>query len=454
MTWRRLLELLPVGTVVADQSGVIQYASQRIEILSGFGRDELLGQPLEILVLPTFRGGRTDTRSAVGPAQGEWSTGGTGGYELLNKDGDQLEITVDLTSVMVDNDAWVIAAIADESDQATRSLGTFEIVPNGVASRLAAAAVLASSEQRFRLAFEDNMSPMIFTDLQDRVIEANAAFCTLIGRTNEQILGVDSKPFTLPADIGITEAVHQQISSGEASQVKYVKRYLLSDGRIIVVEVAKSPARDAAGRTLHYVISERDITELTQRNHMQDLRSAVNKLTKEASSEERFLQRLAKVMNRVGGYALAFIGTPSHDEVGVVDIVCAEGVTEYLFESAQCWWELNARGRGPAGAALDTRVSQIANDLADGGPFEFWRARAVQFGFESHLAIPVTLEGRLGVLSLFDRHARTFNEGIAKELESIVNDAVIAVAHERSMDQTEAALAESVAANRALQETE
>lgn len=127
MTWRRLLELLPVGTVVADQSGVIQYASQRIEVLSAFGRDELLGQPLEILVLPKFRRGRTVTRFADGPAPGEWSTGGTGGYLLLNKDGDQLEITVDLTSVMVDNDAWVIAAVADESDQVTRSLGKFEI---------------------------------------------------------------------------------------------------------------------------------------------------------------------------------------------------------------------------------------------------------------------------------------------------------------------------------------
>jgi PAS domain S-box-containing protein len=42
-------------------------------------------------------------------------------------------------------------------------------------------ALLRESEERFRLAFEQNMAPMLFVDLEDRVITANDAFTHLIG---------------------------------------------------------------------------------------------------------------------------------------------------------------------------------------------------------------------------------------------------------------------------------
>ena len=48
---------------------------------------------------------------------------------------------------------------------------------------------------------------------------------------------------------------------GEIGQARYVKRYLHKDGRMIVAEVSKSPARDKTGKTLYFIISERDITE-------------------------------------------------------------------------------------------------------------------------------------------------------------------------------------------------
>jgi len=85
---------------------------------------------------------------------------------------------------------------------------------------------LQELEERFRLAFEDNMAPMIFTDLDDRVIAANDAFCKMIGFDREEILGRTPKPFTYPEDVGITEDSHRRITEGQAHQSRYVKRYL------------------------------------------------------------------------------------------------------------------------------------------------------------------------------------------------------------------------------------
>jgi PAS domain S-box-containing protein len=104
------------------------------------------------------------------------------------------------------------------------------------------------------------MAPMICTNLDDLIIAANEVFCGMVGFSKEELIGRDSKPFTYPDDIGIIEETHRRVTSGEADRVRYVKRYMHKDGRVIVAE-ARSRARDAEGKTMYFIISERDMTE-------------------------------------------------------------------------------------------------------------------------------------------------------------------------------------------------
>jgi diguanylate cyclase (GGDEF)-like protein/PAS domain S-box-containing protein len=159
-------------------------------------------------------------------------------------------------------------------------------------------AQLRAHEERFRLAFEDNMAPMICTDLNDAIIAANNAFCEMVGFTKEELMGHDSKIFTFPEDVGITEESHRRATTGDGAPARYTKRYLRKDGRIIYVEVSRSPARDAQGKTLYFVISERDITEeraLTARLSHQALHDPLTGLANRAL----FLDRLAQAHSRV-----------------------------------------------------------------------------------------------------------------------------------------------------------
>jgi PAS domain S-box-containing protein len=116
---------------------------------------------------------------------------------------------------------------------------------------------LANSEERFRLAFEDNMAPMIFSDLNDLCIAVNDAFCEMVGFTREELLDRDSLLFTMPEDVGITEASHTRLVAGDTDQARYLKRYLRKDGRVVVVEVSRSAARDAEGNILYLFNSAR-----------------------------------------------------------------------------------------------------------------------------------------------------------------------------------------------------
>jgi diguanylate cyclase (GGDEF)-like protein/PAS domain S-box-containing protein len=158
--------------------------------------------------------------------------------------------------------------------------------------------LLRESEQRFRLAFEQNMAPMLFVDLDDQVIAANDAFCRMIGFSREELIGRDSTPFTHPDDVGITEESHRRAVQHELSQDRYIKRYQRKDGRTVIVEVLRSPARDATGKTLYYVISERDVTEehaLTAQLSHQALHDPLTGLANRALFEDRLARAYSRV---------------------------------------------------------------------------------------------------------------------------------------------------------------
>ena len=168
---------------------------------------------------------------------------------------------------------------------------------------------LSDSELRFRVAFEHNISPMVFSDLQDNATAVNDAFCEMLGYSREELIGHDTKHFTYPEDVGITEASLRQTTSGEADQLRYTKRYLRKDGHIIFSEVVRSPARDAQGNILYYVFSERDVTEerqLTSQLSHQALHDPLTGLANRALFGDR-LERAYQRVCRQGGMGVVLI---------------------------------------------------------------------------------------------------------------------------------------------------
>jgi diguanylate cyclase (GGDEF)-like protein/PAS domain S-box-containing protein len=169
--------------------------------------------------------------------------------------------------------------------------------------------LVREAEERFRLAFEHNMAPMLFSDLSDQVIAVNDSFCRMVGFSREELMGHDSKQFTYPEDVGITEETLVRLSTEQIDQVRYVKRYLRKDGRIIVSEVSRSPARDPSGKILYFVSSERDITEeraLADQLSHQALHDSLTGLANRALFEDRLTQAHARIA-RLGGFGAVLL---------------------------------------------------------------------------------------------------------------------------------------------------
>ena len=285
LSWHYLFEVLPDGIAFVNENGVIRYANERLAALTGYSRDDLVGRAVELLVPSRYREAHVGHRNKFARDPSTREMGADVDLTLLCHDGTELAVHVALSPFALDDKALVIAVIRDNSAQSAYELARNE------------------SAEGFRLAFEDSMAPMTFTDLDDRIIAINDAFCQMVGFSREELLGRDSKVFTHPEDVGITEESHRRVASGEVDQVRYVKRYLRKDGRIIIVEVSRSPARNAEGKNLYFVFSERDITEeraLTTRLSHQELHDPLTGLANRALFEDRLSQAHARLTRQDG----------------------------------------------------------------------------------------------------------------------------------------------------------
>ena len=306
LSWNHLLEVLPDGIAFVDEHGMIRYANERLTFLTGYTRDELVGQAIEMLVPTPQREAHVVYRGEYTQDPSARDMGSNLNLTLLCHDGNELAVEVALSPLALDGNEWVVAMIRDARAlrAAEQALTEFE------RHALAAAEALSESEQRFRLAFENNIAGMVFADLEDKILAVNEAFCLMVGRTREELLGYDSTPFTYPEDLGISEEAHRSVTSGDSDQVSYAKRYVHRDGRVMVAEVHRSTARDAEGRTLYFVMSERDITEeraLTAQLSHQALHDPLTGLANRVLFEDRLSQAHAKVVREGGLNAVLLV---------------------------------------------------------------------------------------------------------------------------------------------------
>ncbi len=290
--WQNLLEALPDGTALIDSHGVMHYVNAELTSLTGYTHDELVGQNVQILIPPDLRAMQGEARRQYARHPDSRIIWNDRNLTVLQKDGTERPVDFALSPLVLDGVRWTVGSIRDNSVQRAAEQARIE------------------AEQHFRLAFEDNMAPMVFTDLEDRIISANDAFCAMMGRTRSELIGFDSKPFTYPDDVGITEASHARFLHDEIRQVRYIKRYLHKDGRMIVVEVSKSPARDKTGKTLYFIISERDITEermLTAQLSHQALHDPLTGLANRALLDDRLEQAHSRIVRQGGQGALLLL---------------------------------------------------------------------------------------------------------------------------------------------------
>lgn len=130
--------------------------------------------------------------------------------------------------------------------------------------RLYAEESLKESEDRFRTMFAATATGIATSTPQGRFLQANAAYCQMLGYTEDELRSCNFATLTHPDDIALNLKLRDEILAGVRDSFVMEKRYLKKNGDIVWTLHSVSAARVAKGEITMLIVVAENITERKQ----------------------------------------------------------------------------------------------------------------------------------------------------------------------------------------------
>jgi PAS domain S-box-containing protein len=228
---RGVLEAAPDAMVIVDGDGRISLVNEQVEALFGYAREELIGQPMEILV-PKAHHADFFTETRPRPMSPDLDLHGR------RQDGTEFPAEISLSPMQTEEGKLVIAAIRDVTERRK-----FE-------------------ELRFRLAaIVDSSEDAIIGETLEGVITSwNRGAQRIFGHSAEEVVGKPVSVLVPPGSKDEETPLLGRVRKGERiAAFDTVRRR--KDGEDIDVSVTLSPVLDTSGGIVGASRVDRDITE-------------------------------------------------------------------------------------------------------------------------------------------------------------------------------------------------
>jgi formate hydrogenlyase transcriptional activator len=405
--FRRLLEAAPDAMVIVDRSGRILLVNSQTEKTFGYRREELLKQPVEILIPENFRHKHSHHRDEYYAAPHTRPMGT--GLELLGrrKDGTTFPVEISLSPLQEPDGVLVTAAIRD------------------VTERKRAEEALRLSQERFRLLVEEVKDYAIFMlDPTGTILSWNEGARKIKGYSADEIIGQHFSRFYSSEDIDRGKPEEELRLAAAEGRWEEEGWRLRKDGSRFWADVVITALHDKDGNLLGFTKVTRDITE-GKRARETFLLEVTNALVANLDIR-KLLGAIASCVRQVKPFDYATLTLYDvRTEMLLVHVLESSAGVEPITAGEEPAVPL---GGSPAGWAYTARKPL----LLKGQPDEKWPFEMPpQFAHRSLRSgcwIPlIGREGVIGTLNVFSRRPGNFTEEDVNLLTQIAGQVAIAL---------------------------
>jgi PAS domain S-box-containing protein len=158
----------------------------------------------------------------------------------------------------------------------TRILGT----NRDITERVQAAAALRSSEQRFKLAFDNPAVGVALVAPDGRFQAVNTTLQRMLGYSEAELLATTFSALTHPDDLPKNQALVDEALRAQRDSYEYEKRFMRKDGTPLWVQVNAALVRDELDLP-HQLVCQ--VMDITVRREAEARLKEINSTTKEKS---------------------------------------------------------------------------------------------------------------------------------------------------------------------------
>ena len=119
---------------------------------------------------------------------------------------------------------------------------------------------VAGTERWLASMFAEAAIGIAIASIEGRLMDANPAYCRMVGYSVEELRTMRLQDFTHPEDLAENERIMRDALSRDPGSFNAEKRYVRKDGQIIRVRMSVSVMRDAERRPLHFAGIFEDIS--------------------------------------------------------------------------------------------------------------------------------------------------------------------------------------------------
>lgn len=239
-----VIEAAPAAMIMADRAGRITMLNLQAECLFGYSRDELLGQPVEMLIPERFRKPHQGHRRSFFAAAKVRQMGHERDVFALAKDGTEFPVLIHLSPIETANGLAVLAAVTDITELKRKE------------------EQLARGQERFRQLIEEAPNAWVLAGEDGRIEMVNWKAERLFGYPRDELQG-------RPVELLVPERFRKEHPSQRAGFFAHPRPRLMGKGRELFglkrdgsefpLEIALSPVETEEGRKV--LAAAADITE-------------------------------------------------------------------------------------------------------------------------------------------------------------------------------------------------